>query len=124
MASGALGLGVERLPALAAEFARAGLGAAVGAEGGLLLGEVEAVGLVHQAGLLPHLVLGRGGLGGGDFFLQVRGAFLAQPALGVPAGLGADPLAAPAALLEVLLASATAAANASSRALPRRESLA
>src|SRR5581483_12405621 len=87
--------------------AEAGGGGHLGAAPALrhaALGEVEVGDIVLLARLGRDLLGGGLGLLRGEFFLLVGGAAFAQSHLLVPAHLGADPLAAAGALVEVLLA--------------------
>src|SRR5439155_7255612 len=97
----ALGGRRELGPALGAELATLGPGPALRAVSHGFRGHVNARDQVRGSGLLPHLLLDGRRLRGTPLLVEVRRAVLAQPALGVPAVLGTDPLAAAGALLEV-----------------------
>src|SRR5262249_47490362 len=86
-----------------AELAAAGLLLARRALGGALVPVVDVLGPVDLLDLLVELADLRRGLHAGDLLVELGGALRAQTALGVPAHLLADPLAAPVALVDVAL---------------------
>ena len=66
--------------------------------------EIQVFGVVLRAGFGMDLLAGGQSLLGPQLLLLVGGAVFAKAGVGVPAHVGADPMAAARALLEVLLA--------------------